>query len=430
VRVATAVLFSLALPAPAFALQPLGDFIQGARKDAPDLVEARANRAAADAQADVTLARALPNFVARGTYTRNQYDVTVGIPTGPTTVQKVTIQPADQLDAFFILTVPLVDLADIARGKAAHTAAEAQEVAVQATRQGVDAQVVQAYYQLVANLALVDASKKSLDVANSSLNIAQARLDAGSGTPLDVDRARAEVEARNQQVAAAGLAVSIAARSLESLSGIAPDTASAPSLDADLTPPAALDSFAAADKDLPAIQAAALAKKSASQYASAQKLALLPTLTGSVTEHLTNAGGFAGKDSVWQAMVSLNWYIDFGSFASIRAQKAQAAAAAAREDRARLASGDAIFRSWETVTTDITRSKSARVQSDASAHASTLAGERYQAGASTQLDYLQAQRDAFGAEVTRIQADADLINARLQLELAAGRDPFNKGTTP
>jgi len=42
------------------------------------------------------------------------------------------------------------------------------------------------------------------------------------------------------------------------------------------------------------------------------------------------------------------------------------------------------------------------------------------AGTITQLDLLQAQRDAFNAEVSRIQADADLINARVQLRLSSG----------
>jgi outer membrane protein TolC len=42
-------------------------------------------------------------------------------------------------------------------------------------------------------------------------------------------------------------------------------------------------------------------------------------------------------------------------------------------------------------------------------------------GTITQLDLLQAQRDAFNAEVSRIQADADLVNARVQLRLSAGQ---------
>jgi len=45
---------------------------------------------------------------------------------------------------------------------------------------------------------------------------------------------------------------------------------------------------------------------------------------------------------------------------------------------------------------------------------------QYRAGTATQLDLLQAQRDAFRAEVTRIQDDANLLNSRAQLRLAAG----------
>jgi len=37
---------------------------------------------------------------------------------------------------------------------------------------------------------------------------------------------------------------------------------------------------------------------------------------------------------------------------------------------------------------------------------------------------LQAERDAYAADVARIQSDADLANARNQLRLATGIDPF------
>ena len=52
--------------------------------------------------------------------------------------------------------------------------------------------------------------------------------------------------------------------------------------------------------------------------------------------------------------------------------------------------------------------------------AADSARDRYQAGATIQLELLQAQRDAFAADVSRIQADADLVNARAQLRLASG----------
>jgi uncharacterized membrane protein YbhN (UPF0104 family) len=105
---------------------------------------------------------------------------------------------------------------------------------------------------------------------------------------------------------------------------------------------------------------------------------------------------------------------------------AMAVLARAREHRARLAARDAIYLYWQTVHSDIASSQSARAQAYASAHAARLAKDRYQAGAATQLDLLTAERDAYVADVVRIQADADLGNARTQLRLAAGIDPFAK----
>jgi len=56
-----------------------------------------------------------------------------------------------------------------------------------------------------------------------------------------------------------------------------------------------------------------------------------------------------------------------------------------------------------------------------SKHGADIALDRYKAGSATQLDLLQAQRDAFTAEVSRIQADADLANSRAQLRLSVGK---------
>ena len=42
-------------------------------------------------------------------------------------------------------------------------------------------------------------------------------------------------------------------------------------------------------------------------------------------------------------------------------------------------------------------------------------------GVATQLDVIQAERDAFAASVARIQSDAELAYARAALRLDAGR---------
>jgi outer membrane protein TolC len=104
-----------------------------------------------------------------------------------------------------------------------------------------------------------------------------------------------------------------------------------------------------------------------------------------------------------------------------RAQAAAAAGTRAREDKTRRQVEDAIFDAWQRVATSIDKSRSARSQVQSSASAAELARVRYVGGVATQLDVLQAQQDAFSADIARIQADADLAYARAELRLAAGR---------
>jgi outer membrane protein TolC len=119
--------------------------------------------------------------------------------------------------------------------------------------------------------------------------------------------------------------------------------------------------------------------------------------------------------------VRLTWSVDLTTLANIRAQDASADAERARELRTWLSSGDSIHQQWNTVAAGIARSISARAGQQAAAEAAQQARTRYAVGNITQLDLLQAQRDAFTADVNLIQADADLINARVQLRLATGR---------
>ncbi len=424
---------SLAMAARASALQPLEEFLRGARSSSPDNAEARAARRQSGAEADAALGRALPRLSLQGQYARNQYETTLALPGasgGPPAI--VTITPKDQLDGAATLDVPLVDLARFAGIAAARTDARAAATEQASTALRVEAAVSQGYYQLVADVALVGASRQALQVARESLRIAEQRHQVGSTALLDVDRARAEVERNVQQLASAELQVSLAARALESLTAITPALEEVKPLEDDLHEEAPLERFQAPEAELPALVAATQRRAAADQQARAQRLVLVPSLDASVTERVTSAEGLSGRDAAWQAIVALTWSIDLTTFAGIRARDAAADAARAREERIRLAARDDIHRAWSTVRSQIARSRSARVQAAVSARASQMALDRYQAGTATQLDLLQAQRDAFGADAARIQADADLVNARAQLRVASGQSLLERaaGRTP
>ncbi len=414
-------LATLTFAARASALQPLEEFLRGARSTGADDAEARATRRQASAEAEAALGRALPRLSLRGGYTQNQYGTAVDLPGADgAPPARVTITPSGQLDGSVTLDVPLIDLASFARISAARTAARAADTSAASVDLRVQAQVTQDYYQLVANVALVESSRRAVEVARVSLRTAEQRHDAGAAPQIDVDRARAEVERDLQQLAAAELQLSVVARALQSATGIAPELERVAPLTDDLHDEPPLERFQAPDDRIPAVAAAVQGRISSEQLADAQRLALVPSVSGFLTERATNATGFSGHEASWQAFVGLSWSIDLTTIAGIRAQDAAADAARAREQRARLAAGDDIHRAWTTVRTGVARSRAARTEAEVSARASRLALERYQAGTAPQLDLLQAQRDAFAADAARIQADADLVNARAQLRIASG----------
>jgi len=414
----------VALPAPTLALQPLSDFVASAQAHNPDALQARASLELEKAQADLARGRVLPGVALAGSYTRNQYGSNITIAEPGTPPHTFTITPNDQLNGTATLNVPLVNLANLERIAAANTTAESSRRELEATHLSVEGQVVQDYYQLVADTALVAASNRALEYSRSNLHITEVRFEAGATASLDVDRARTDVETQVQQVTSAELQVALAARALQSATGLTPDLSSVAPLQDDLHPEAELPSFEADLAELPSVASASLATEAAEKQADAERFSLVPSLNASATENLTNATGFTGHEGYYQLNVNLNWTFDLTNLASIRSRDASAGIARASEERARLAAGDAIHLEWRTVAANIERSRSARVASETAAHAADQARERYEAGTAPLLDLLEAQRDSFTAEVTRIQADADLVNARVQLRLAAGQDPF------
>lgn len=417
---ALAVVLTLA-PRASIALQGLEVFASAARERNPAALEAGANLREKDAEADVALGRVLPGISFLGRYDRNQYSsaIDLGAVGGPN--RTIALLPNNQWTGVATATVPLLDLGNFERIAAARTGTEAAARQLDATRLDVEAAVAQSYYQLVASVALVGASKAALQVSREALRLAEEHYRAGTAAVLEVDRARAEVEQRVQQVASAELQVAVSSRALGSASGVSPDLSTSIELDPDLRPEAPLAELEKDVPNVPAVVAAARVTRNAEQLATAQRLTLVPSIAGFFAETGSNAPGFVGQDWSYQGGVTLTWSLDLTTFANIRRQDATADVERARELRTWLFSGDSIHQQWNTVAAGIARSRAARAGRQAAFEAAEQARTRYAVGNITQLDLLQAQRDAFTADVSRIQADAELANARAQLRLATGR---------
>jgi len=421
------------LAAPAFALQPLSEFLKGARQANVDQAVAARTLEQQEAESMVSLGRTLPSFSARGTYTRNQFESKIdasqflppGAPSGGDAA--LVIQPLNQLDGYLQLDAPILDAASWVRVGAQHANERAARQKVASTLLDVQKQVALRYSQLVGAEALKTSAQRSLDAAQANLDLTRTRRQGGVATDLDVNRASAEVERSRQSISDADLTAELSRRALLTLTGVQPQGEAAAPED-DLHEEAPLESFMQSGGDaLPVVAAATEQRKGAESAALAAQLALVPSVTASAMEHFTNATGFTGRSSLYVITGNLRWQVDLTTFGTMRSQAAAAEVARLREQGARQAAQDQIHEAWFRVHNGIAKSQAARAAATSAQAAVARARERSQQGAGTQLELIQAERDAFGAEVSRLQADADLSYARAALRLTAGH-PLDEET--
>ncbi len=398
------------------ATQPLDAFLDRAKTQSFDAREATATVQQRSLEADATLGRLLPVFSARGVYTRNQYEAAVQL---PGTATKLVITPLNQLDAFLQLDVPIVDLASYHRYKASSALAESATEQKSATTIDVSRSVARSYYQFLGADALVRSAQESIKAAEANLKNVDDRRAAGAATDLDHERAAASVARAEQDLADAELGSALAGRALETLSGLAPEPADGFPED-DLRSEGTLGNWLSLAATAPSQRVAQKLGEAAEQNRKAASRALLPTLTGSAQERVTNATGFSGRNSAYTLQLILAWKLDYGTIASNDAQSAALEVQRVRVERTKRGAEDAAFEAFRRVEAGVAKSRAATAQAKAATRAATLSSDRYAAGVATQLDVTQAQRDAFLAVAAKIQADADLAFARASLRLAAG----------
>lgn len=413
---------TLTLSSSAHALQPLEHFVDRARASSFDAREASATSRMKREDAARAWQALLPSATFRASYTRNQYPASSLVPANPATGapgRTITILPEDQLDAFAILDLPLVDIARWSLVSAAKHAERASDRRADQTGLDLDKQVARAYFTVVAADALTRAADGSLKCALENHELVAQRQQVGLATDLDVRRAAAEVEHARQAIADAHYTVIVTRRTLETLSGVTPE-AGAPAVFDDLRPEGPVASFEARAPHTPGVAAAEREVDAARANVTAAWGALTPSVAANFTERLTNATGFAGQSQVYAASVTATWHLELGAWSGVQSLEAAEAVAAVRRERVERAARDLVVQAWAQVEAGIVKARAARAQVEATKEAARIGHERYAQGRATQLEVVQADRDAFDAEVGRIQADADLAYARHLLRSASG----------
>jgi outer membrane protein TolC len=295
---------------------------------------------------------------------------------------------------------------------------------VAATALEVQKTVTRTYYHLVGAGAVARAARRTLAAAEDNVRYIEVRVQAGLASDLDLKRAIAEVERDRQAIEDADFSIVTLGRSLETLSGVAPAgdlIADAPAVTQDdLRDELPLAEWTKGLDQLPSVRAAAFDQRAVEWTAAGARAALYPTVSAQFTERATNAFGF-GQSPYYVFEVLGTLRLDRANVEAARVQRAEAETSAVRYDRARATAADTLFNDWHQVKTQLAKTRAARSSLDASRTALSVARERYGSGRATQLDVVQAERDAFAAEVTEIQAEADLASSRAVLRLSAGQ---------
>jgi outer membrane protein TolC len=403
----------------AAAAQPLEVFLDAASTHATDVREAEALREQARSAVDEARARLLPSFTATGAYTRNEYEVLVTIPRGVgMDPLQATITPYDQLTGTFTLNVPIVDLSAWETFFAAEASADAAGERAEGAAADAQIQAATAYYQLVAAIAVRASAERAVATAEDNLAFVDTRVTSGLASELDEARAEADLARARQTVAEAELQVTLGTRNLYVLTGIEADAST-------LSPsPAGSDegpreAWLARAAELPSVRAARRDLDAAERSRDAAWMGLVPVLSGTASERLTNAAGF-GPTAAWSLGLTLSWTLDFGRPAAISTREHAASAAAAREERTRTLAETQILEAYSRIGSLGARAEAARVGLSASERGARVAHARYEAGTGTALDVSNAERDLFAADVARIQAEAELELQRALLRLRAG----------
>lgn len=314
--------------------------------------------------------------------------------------------------------MPLLDLSAWSGLFQSEASADVSAEMLEVARQNVRVAVVQLWYQLAAQRAMVSAAERNLVTTQRSRDSAAARVEVGHAGQLELARGEAEVSRARQALAEAELLATLAARNLENLTGLTP-TEGLAEFDDDLNAERPLTYFLTNMRQLPAMRGARHQARAASLARDGAWMALLPTIGATGVAGWTNAAGF-GRQDTYYVGISATWMFDFGHPARIEVTSAALEVAEVRVDRAAQQAETAIFEAWHRVEAARASAEAARATVAASRRAADDARIRVEQGTSTQLEQLQVERDLFQAELGLIQSLANLRVARESLRIRSG----------
>jgi outer membrane protein TolC len=382
----------------------------------------------------------LPTLYGYGTYTLLDADRV--FPATPSvsypgvvdgTNQTVTVTPPpsaprviaaqNSINATVLLTVPIVSTRTWAQWSHAADGVDVQRMATADVQRLVAVGAARAYLAVVAQKRVLEVTVTARDTAKQHYDFAKARFDGGVGNRLDMARAEQEYLTDEAQVQNAELAVVKTREALGVAIGAdAPvDSAAEPSLAQTPSLSDALDATKARTdvktQELRAIAADHVRRDSWTDY--------MPLLTGVFQPFYQNPASLTTPLTGWQAQLILTVpFYDGGlRYGQKRERDALLAEAKFDYDGALRQARSDVRSAFEEVRRADEALKASTAASDVAKHALDLANKAYAAGATSNLELIDAERRARDAETQTAVAEDGARQARVDLLAASGRFP-------
>jgi outer membrane protein TolC len=334
-------------------------------------------------------------------------------------------QPRTNLSGTGTVSQPIVHVDAIFSLRAAREATDATELGIEETKRQVRLGVAQAYYAILSARRFRELQERARENAEEHLRDAEARFDAGVGLRLDVTRAALEVEQAQSDIIQAHATEEDAYDSLGvlieqpgSFRVIEPSPIPAPSEPIDQLVRRTLER---ADLRATRIQQSAARDALTASWAAG----FVPTLDFAFnvpyTDFLNPLGG--GDHFSWNMVFLLTIPIFDGGvrYGNIQENRALLREAELRESSLADSASLDVRRAYRAWRSSVAKVDTARRQVALAFEALQLAQAAYEAGSSTNLEVVDAQRSHRDAEANLVVATYDSQVALANLLLSTGQ---------
>ena len=398
----------------------LSQALARARAQNPTVIVARQEIERAEGLLREARAAELPTLVGTGLYTRLDHDRFVTQANGSQT----KIGAVNQWNGSLTLTVPvLVPTTWSGVSRARDTRNQAGSDLADVSR-ALCATVARAYLGVVLAKRQVAVAERARDNARAHFDFARTRLNGGVGNSLDDVRAEQELRTDEAAVANANTSVSRARAALAAaLSSDHPlDVADEVDLPAPPTAVRAADQAASTRADVEARRV----RLTGAHHARENLWTLYsPYLVANGQAFVQDLGSAFQPRQGWQAqlLLTLPFYDGGVRAGERRVRDAQEAEAQAQLDAAVREVANEVRTAFEVVVQQDQSLTAAREAARLARRAAELANLAYRAGATTNLELVDAERRARDAETQAALAEDASREARLDLLLATGAFP-------